>query len=156
MKGYLQPVSFLQNLILKSFGKPIVLRPFHLRHFTLMLLFCLGGDADYDFIDKSFATGEVKHNSHSPLFAINHFSILTSSTDYFRSRQNGNWSVAATWESSPDNINWQLATEIPTKDANIITIQSGHTVIVSNSISLDQAIINGKLEFDLPWHLENK
>ena len=65
---------------------------------------------------------------------------------YYRSRQNGDWAAANTWESSTDNINWSIAKKAPTKDAEKIIIQNGHTVGVSTSVSLDQTVISGVLE----------
>ncbi len=70
----------------------------------------------------------------------------THKTDYFRSGQDGDWAIADTWQSSPDNIMWHTATRAPTKDAETITITSPYTVTISNSISLDQTTIDGTLE----------
>lgn len=67
-------------------------------------------------------------------------------SDYFRSKNSGDWSSINTWESSGDGGTWSTATQIPTSAANTITIQSGHTVGVSTSVSLDQTIIAGTLE----------
>ena len=97
-------------------------------------------------IDKYFASAKANYHAHFSMVSENNFSVFTSSSDYFRSRQSGNWSALATWESSDDNANWQLATEVPTKDANTITIQSGHTVNVNSSVTLDQTVIAGILE----------
>lgn len=77
---------------------------------------------------------------------VNPIGVITYNTDYFRSKQNGNWATASTWESSTDNITWHVATKPPTKDANEITILTTHTVGVNNSISLDQTTIAGTLE----------
>ena len=65
---------------------------------------------------------------------------------YYRSRQNGDWASATTWESSADNVTWSIAGKAPTKDAEKIMIQNGHTVGVSTSVSLDQTVISGVLE----------
>ena len=65
---------------------------------------------------------------------------------YYRSRQNGDWAAATTWESSADNVTWSIAGKAPTKDAEKIMIQNGHTVGVSTSVSLDQTTISGILE----------
>jgi hypothetical protein len=67
--------------------------------------------------------------------------FATLSSDYFRSRQTGNWGTANTWESSHDNSNWATATSSPTNSGNIITIQNGHTVTVAASVSTDQTTI---------------
>lgn len=69
-----------------------------------------------------------------------------SSDKYFRSRQNGDWATTATWESSPDNVNWNPATRVPAKDAETILIQSDHTVNLSSFVSLDQTTVAGKLQ----------
>lgn len=145
MGKFLHPASFLLRVVLNPFGASVSSLPFRLRHFSLMLLFCLGGDADYDFIDKNFAATKDSY-AHTLFLSKVHKSLITSSTDYFRSRQSGNWSAPATWESSADNNNWQLATDVPTKDANTITIQNSHIVSVTNAVSLDQAVIGGILE----------
>ncbi|HSN08014.1 MAG TPA: hypothetical protein VLS85_03195, partial [Hanamia sp.] len=65
---------------------------------------------------------------------------------YYRSRQNGNWSSPSTWEYSTDNVNWNVSSISPTKDAESILIQPGHTVNVATSVSLDQTTIAGILE----------
>lgn len=64
------------------------------------------------------------------------------STDYFRSRQTGNWGTAGTWESSHDNSNWATATLAPSSTANTITIRTEHTVTVATSVSTDQTTID--------------
>src|SRR5215210_1305160 len=67
----------------------------------------------------------------------------TSTTDYFRSAQSGLWDVANTWESSPDSNNWVPSALAPTSEANTITIQSGDSVTISNSTTIDQVEISG-------------
>ena len=57
--------------------------------------------------------------------------VGTAATDYFRTKQSGNWSTIATWESSPDNITWIVATLKPTLAAKSILIQNMHTVTIS-------------------------
>lgn len=67
----------------------------------------------------------------SNTFNIN---LVSSATDYFRSKQTGspgNWGTAASWESSSDNINWIDATLVPTSSATAITVRSGHTITVA-------------------------
>jgi hypothetical protein len=66
--------------------------------------------------------------------------------DYFRSKMNGDWSAVTTWESSSNNLNWSNATSPPTSAANTILIQSGHTISITSSVSLDQTIVAGVLE----------
>ncbi|HEV2831296.1 MAG TPA: hypothetical protein VGW31_04885, partial [Hanamia sp.] len=66
--------------------------------------------------------------------------------DYFRSKMNGDWSAVTTWESSSNNLNWSNATSPPTSAANTILIQSGHTIGITSSVSLDQTIVAGVLQ----------
>jgi len=59
---------------------------------------------------------------------------------YFRSKQSGNWSDAATWEVSTDNLNWSDASAAPTIDDLDITVQ--HTVTISSgTVSIDQLTV---------------
>ncbi len=57
--------------------------------------------------------------------------VVTGSAAYFRSADTGNWTNIATWQSSPDNVNWYPATAVPTSSATQIDIRSGHTVSVT-------------------------
>ncbi len=69
--------------------------------------------------------------------------VYTSlATDYFRSNGNGNWGTPGTWQSSPDNTNWETATLAPSSTANTITILSGHTVTVAAGVSIDQTTVD--------------
>lgn len=66
----------------------------------------------------------------------------TSATDYFRSAKSGLWDVVSSWESSPDGVaNWVPASASPNSDANTIIIKGGDTITISNSITIDQAIV---------------
>jgi len=150
MRNLLQQHSALKPSLLKKFSKSGSFKHFYFRHFTMVLLFWFGGDAGSDLISIDKNTSTAAATFRSSLISIkgdeSFTTFLTSPSDYFRSRQSGNWSTPATWESSADNNNWQLATEVPTKDANIITIQNGHIVSITNSVSLDQTVIGGILE----------
>ncbi|MBL7701340.1 MAG: hypothetical protein JNM14_03775 [Ferruginibacter sp.] len=75
------------------------------------------------------------------LFFFNLFCIASAPTDYFRSVQTGDWNALSTWESSPDNATWSAATLIPTNAANIISINTGHTITVGTNQDMDQVII---------------
>lgn len=63
------------------------------------------------------------------------------STAYFRSKQNGNWNQVTSWESSTDNTNWSDAASTPTSSSNIITIKTGHTINITESVTIDQAVV---------------
>ncbi len=63
-------------------------------------------------------------------------------TDYFRSKQSGNWSDASTWESSHDNSVWCNATLAPDANANAITIRNPNNVTISSSVIADQLSVN--------------
>ncbi len=81
--------------------------------------------------------------SESANFTINQSGTCSSSpTDYFRSRQNGNWNLSSTWESSADNVNWINATITPNSSANTITISTGHTVNITAAVTIDQTVID--------------
>lgn len=67
---------------------------------------------------------------------------VTASTDYFRSTLSGNWSSAATWQSSHDNSNWLTATAAPTSSATAVTIQNGHTVAVDVNSNIASLALN--------------
>lgn len=87
--------------------------------------------------------------SGSGTFRLDDFTLIGSVTTvqtYYRSRQNGNWSSPSTWEYSTDNVNWYVSSKSPTKDAENILIQPGHTINVATSVSLDQTTIAGILE----------
>ncbi|MBY0476956.1 MAG: T9SS type A sorting domain-containing protein [Chitinophagaceae bacterium] len=86
-----------------------------------------GGNGNYsidDFTVQGFATGG------------------SNATDYFRSRQSGNWHLSSSWESSPDNSTWINATLIPTVSANIIQIRNGHSITMNGNVIADQLIVD--------------
>ncbi|HQW12506.1 MAG TPA: T9SS type A sorting domain-containing protein, partial [Saprospiraceae bacterium] len=69
--------------------------------------------------------------------------ITSSSTDYFRSKQTGNWVSASSWESSADGITWQDATLSPTAASAGIQIRTGHNITkYSGQVDADQMIID--------------
>ncbi len=65
----------------------------------------------------------------------------TLSTDYFRSKQSGNWNSINTWESSSDNANWINATLTPDYNANTIAIKNNHVVTITSTTSYDQLTV---------------
>ncbi len=70
------------------------------------------------------------------------FSTTTAATDYFRSKATGNWSDAATWESSNNNSTWVSATVAPTSSATGISILTGHTVTIAANATTSSLTIN--------------
>ena len=69
----------------------------------------------------------------------------------YRSKQSGNWTDFNTWETSPDGTTWTAATsgQTPTSADDTITIQSGHTVILNGSLTVDQVTVDGLLAVGL-------
>lgn len=63
-------------------------------------------------------------------------------TNYFRSKQNGNWNDPATWESSPDNIHWGNATLTPDFNSSAINVRTTHTINVTANVIVDQLTID--------------
>ncbi len=72
----------------------------------------------------------------------------TVASDYFRSKQSGNWSSTSTWESSSNNSTWINATLAPNQNANTISILATHTVTVDADVSVSNTNIasNAALE----------
>jgi hypothetical protein len=74
-------------------------------------------------------------------------SVTSGATDYYRSNvASGYWNDPASWESSPNNITWNIATLRPTSAAKTITIRTGHAIMVNTNITLDETIVEGTLE----------
>lgn len=72
---------------------------------------------------------------------IDDINISWNADEYYRSVQNGNWNDITTWESSPDNINWNPAVMTPTNLSRTITVISPHTVTINSRIRLDETIV---------------
>ncbi|OAQ38619.1 hypothetical protein A5893_14500 [Pedobacter psychrophilus] len=75
--------------------------------------------------------------------------LASSPSDYFRSKQNGNWSDISTWESSVNKITWVNANLTPTSSSIEIEIQSTHTINVLSSIAVNKLIISANAELIL-------
>src|SRR5690625_5011926 len=72
---------------------------------------------------------------------------LTDPTQYFRSKQSGEWNDLSVWESSVDGLNWNDATVYPNELAIQVIIQSNDTVLLNSSgIKLRNTEIYGALE----------
>lgn len=65
----------------------------------------------------------------------------SSATDFFRTRQDGVWTTAATWESSPDGIAWINATLAPTVNSAGVRIQAGDSVSTTAALTIDQTVV---------------
>jgi len=76
---------------------------------------------------------------------LDNVSISPAGPLRYRSRQNGNWSSATTWQVSSDGTNWFNATQSPTSSEGTIEVVSGHTVTVTADVSTDQTTVNGSL-----------
>jgi len=78
-------------------------------------------------------------NQVSNPFDINNNSVAS---DYFRSRQSGNWSDVDSWESSADSLDWTSpATLSPNYTSASIVIQTGHSLTLDDVLSLDQTLV---------------
>ncbi|MFM1769763.1 MAG: hypothetical protein RJA22_2292 [Verrucomicrobiota bacterium] len=63
-----------------------------------------------------------------------------SAGDY-RSAGSGAWNAVATWEQF-DGTSWAAAAVTPTSADGVVTILNGHTVTVTNAVSVDQVVID--------------
>jgi hypothetical protein len=86
--------------------------------------------------------------------------IATNTSDYFQSKQDGNWTNVNTWQSSPNATGpWSSATIAPSFDANIVTVK--HKVTINSSVTVDQVVVvsGGTLEYagstNNDWYLNN-
>ncbi|MEI9962549.1 MAG: hypothetical protein WDM76_15945 [Limisphaerales bacterium] len=66
-------------------------------------------------------------------------SIVINSVPQYRSKQDGNWSDASTWESSPDGATWTDAITAPTAADNTITIRN--TVTIAANVTVDEVVV---------------
>ncbi|MDZ4122240.1 MAG: hypothetical protein U1C33_07440, partial [Candidatus Cloacimonadaceae bacterium] len=76
------------------------------------------------------------------VFFILYFSLLSAQSEGdYRTFQSGDWHSFNTWEVLIGG-EWYLASSIPVAaTANVITIRAGHTVNVSNHITIDQTVV---------------
>ncbi len=65
---------------------------------------------------------------------------MSTDTDYFRSKQKGNWSDVNTWETSANNTTWSPATLAPTITSASIIIKD--SVFLTVGLPVDNLIIN--------------
>jgi hypothetical protein len=87
---------------------------------------------DYKFYSVNnnyYSAGEVKSAT-----------TASEASDYFRSKADGTWSAAGTWESSDNNSNWVNATLVPTSSAGDVVIN--HAVTISTDETASSITIN--------------
>lgn len=69
---------------------------------------------------------------------------------YYRSAGDGDWSTAATWQISYNNVDWSAAAVAPNaNNSESITIQGAHTVTVTADVSIDQTTVNAGAEINV-------
>jgi len=66
----------------------------------------------------------------------------TLPTDYFRTKNSGNWSDAVTWESSFNNANWVSAISSPGNTASNTEINTGYNVTVDENVNTTDLTLN--------------
>lgn len=75
------------------------------------------------------------------IFFINSGYIFASTSGDYRSKATGNWNATSTWEYY-NGASWVAAASTPTSSDGIITIQNGHTVTVTASVTVDQLTLD--------------
>ncbi|MDD3489821.1 MAG: T9SS type A sorting domain-containing protein, partial [Paludibacter sp.] len=109
-----------------------------------------GAPGNYNF--KIQALGRMQYTGGS--FNVNDgtevtatFTITSSMTDNFRSKSNGSWSIASSWESSANGINWTTSTLTPGSSASSITILNGHNITLDGDVTMPSLSINSDATF---------
>ena len=67
--------------------------------------------------------------------------VFESKNLYFRSKKSGSWSNISTWQSSSDSSVWTDAYKVPTNLDYTITIQPAHSIIINDTVTVDQLFI---------------
>lgn len=94
-----------------------------------------------------FSTSNPADN-HMRFFNISEMKFIavkpavSQKSDYFQSKNSGNWDDVKSWETSSDGINWNVSILVPDSSANIITIKSGHIIRLTDVKVVDQLVIN--------------
>ena len=75
--------------------------------------------------------------------------VYGQSAGDYRSKQNGNWNAATSWERF-DGTNWVAAAIPPASSDGVITIRAGHGITVSATTSADQITVlaSGSIAMD--------
>lgn len=84
-------------------------------------------------------------NATSNISTVTVNPFVSTTSDYFRSTGNGDWSQAASWQGSHDSLNWYTPTDLPASAASGIIIQNGHKITINAAASVSNLIINGEL-----------
>lgn len=108
-------------------------------------------------VQLRWVSRDISGGGARPSFAFDNIFVSScttnTSTYYYRSRQNGNWSVYSTWEASLNGVSgWSMACSAPTSAAAAISIQSGHTVTINTNATAPNLSIDGTLTFDNTPH----
>ncbi len=83
----------------------------------------------------------------SPPFNVQHAIYCPNPTDFFQSKQSGNWDDTATWEISNDSHGpWYPSPLVPDKAANWAEVRDADTVTITTPVSTHWLIVNGKLK----------
>ncbi|MGB3074301.1 MAG: MopE-related protein, partial [Chitinophagales bacterium] len=103
-------------------------------------------NADCDDSDPSINPGlpEVFGN----LIDENCNGTLDEATGDFRTVQSGDWNDVSNWMTY-DGVAWVTPIEPPNSDANAIIIKNGHTITVTNTIFVDQLVIEAGASLDV-------
>ncbi len=92
-------------------------------------------------------SGNLRFNDFECFGTVTQTSDCDPTALYFRSRQHGSWHDVNSWESSPGGSGpWTIAGCIPDSRAEAIVIQSPHSIILSQSVGINQLTIKGILE----------
>ncbi|MBG9377236.1 hypothetical protein I5907_13425 [Panacibacter sp. DH6] len=67
---------------------------------------------------------------------------ITLNTYYFRSKSSGNWSDAASWEASANNIIYSTSKRVPDENAAGVFIENGHTITINTAAKSSNLVIN--------------
>lgn len=75
------------------------------------------------------------------------FTITSSDTDNFRSKNTGNWNTSSTWESSSNGTNWATSTVVPGSTSASVTILNSHNVTLDQNVTVPSLTINSGATF---------
>lgn len=71
---------------------------------------------------------------------------VSKNSDYFQTKNSGNWNDVKSWETSAGGITWNESILVPDSNANTITIKNSHVIHLTNNTIVDQLVIeNGGL-----------